>query len=362
MSKATRSAIAFDVGAGGLRACQLRRRGTRIGLIDALRGDWTTPVAQPSESGPVFDAARVARAVGQGRFSGHDVSLLLSPPAVSFFPLQLPRQVLAQPPERLETAIRWEVSRGVREPAESLEIRHWLLPSASAQTPNIMAVATSVAVARDCHSRLSSAGARLRRIDVTPCALARVLALREQPADELCAVLDLGARHTTLTMLISNVPIYVRELPLCGPAWTRAIAGALDISEEMAESVKRRVGIQPSEHAARAGGVMDLSDRELPRVIFNLLRESLDALSREIIDCFSYAYRGAPQLASSHLFLAGGGAKLVGLADYLQTVGGMPVSLLSSQSEEFVSVCHGLTFDPESAAALGGALLDVEHE
>lgn len=355
------STVTFDVGTGGMRLCQLRSRAGQPRVRDSLKIN-LTPSGKAADK-PAIDARRMLRSIANGDFVGRDVNLILSPPAVSFFPLSLPAAVMKQTPERLESAIKWEVSRGIREPVESLEVRWWKLPHATGQQPNVMVVALPTAVALEFHRQLAAAGLQLRRIDVSPCALARSMRL-VMPADvhEVCGILDLGMRQTTLTMVVEGAPVYVRSLPITGPVWTRMVSDALKIGGDMAESIKRRVGIVPGSSAAHhADTTTDLSDEMLPGVLFRLLREPLEALVQEILDCFSYVFRSHSDYHTGRLWLAGGGANLAGLPEYLEMTCGMSVARLAHQPCEGESQeSNGGCFDVDTAICVGGALLDAE--
>lgn len=349
------SGVCFDVGGGGLRACQARRRGTSVALCDVMQIE--APGA--AEAG-LLDSARLARTLAQGRFRGRNVTLVLSPPVVSFLPLTLPTALLTQSPDRLEAAIKWEVSRGLRESVEAIEVRWWKIPHAGSQQPNFMVVALPSLVARACDEQLQREGLSLARITVSPCALARAArALSPSMDGEIWGILDIGLRQSTLTMVVEHTPVYVRSLPVGGPAWTRMIADALGVSPEMAETLKRRYGVSPGERGLRAGGgIAGLSDDELPRILFSVLRPSLETLVQEVLDSFAYVFRTTPDGGASRLWLAGGGAALSGLSEYLGLSCGSTVSPLAC-GEGSPSPC-GLKFNAQSAASFGAALLETD--
>jgi Tfp pilus assembly PilM family ATPase len=100
-----------------------------------------------------------------------------------------------------------------------------------------------------------------------------------------------------------------------------------------------------------------------------LLREPLDDLVDEIKRCFAYVMQNFPELAASRLLLAGGGAKLPGLPAYLEADLGLSVAPLSNvpatqpcQTEppRWERPLPSTVVQPEAAAALGAAILDVE--
>lgn len=344
-----RTPVCFDVGAAGVRAVQLvRRRGfwraTDSLAVDLLRGafDENYDEAKPA-------LGRVARLVGQGAFDGREVGLILSPPEVAFHPLKLPNRALAQSPEHVQSALAWEVSRETRTEPGQLEVRYWQLPAGHRQGLNVMAAAVPTETARGWFTTLHRESLLLRRIDVAPCVLTRLVSQLQPPdASDLWGVLDLGHRHTTLTIAIGDTPIYVRSLSHGSARWTRRLADAFEVPLHEAERVKRERGIRPDPGNASAsfqiGG-------DVPGVVFGVLRDSLDELARAITLCFTYALQNYNDLRPQRLWLAGTGSLLPGLDEYLAEILEMDVRTLRNETAGTLPC-----FDPATAVAVGGAL------
>ena len=385
---ARRSAITFDLGGAGLRAFQFRgsprARGTPR-LCDALQVERSIATPDESEEGedvglppPVLDPTQVDRLLGQGRFIGRDVALVVSPPEVQFFPLQLPEAALSQDPARIEQALTWEVAQESRRAASELEVRHWRLPRGRGQQANVMAVAMPSALALSWCDALQRSRLALRRIDVSPCALVRLAQQLWHPeTNDLWGVLDLGLRHTTLTVVVGTVPAYIRSLAASAHQWTRRLAKAFEVSYPVAEQLKREQRV----HAERRAGASDHAGEgpstdlvasshtlaqtgDLASALSSVLRESLQALARDVGRCFSYMMQSFPEHTVKRLLLAGGGAQLQGLPDVLESALGISVTPLTrgsaNEPASWDSASPEVRLEPRTAAALGGALLDLE--
>ena len=375
--RACPSAVTFDVGAAGLRAAQCRRLRDRAANYagQTLQFD-RGPVAEAQA--PAVQPAQLTRLLEQGGFNGRSVALVLSPPEVSFFPLRLPDQALAQPPARLEQALKWEVARESREAAETLEVRYWHLPRAQALHANVMAVALATETARRWCAAFEQEGLDLRRIEVSPCALARVGRELWAPGDnDLWGVLDLGLRHATLTLVIGEVPTYIRTLSVAPQQWTRLLAEAFEVPVPVAEQIKRQQGLRPSwDENAHADNPS--SEADLPDLCTRVLRESLRTLAHEVGRCFSYLMQSFPDHAIKGLWLAGGGARLAGLPQLLEAELGIPVHRLARRDQDSATTAPDPAgpadtpgnptptprqqeyFEPHMAAAIGAAILDLE--
>ena len=376
------SAITFDVGAAGIRAHQMAARGSQLTRRDSLRLELLPAQLEEDQGLPPPDYSRLARLVGQGNFTGNEIGLVLSPPEVRFCALRLPKNALAQPEQRVRQALAWEVAREMRADASELEVRYWQLPPGHHQGLNVMAVALPIKQALGWHELFARDRLRLRRIDVSPCALVHLASRMWTPAEnELWGVLDLGFRRTTLTVVLGRVPAYIRSLPVSSDLWTRRLAEGFEVAHAGAERIKRMHGIQPGERGIRPPQPNQplRGARDTPSVVFGLLREPLDDLTNQVNRCFSYVLQNFSDVSASRLLLAGGGAHLRGLAAYLELQLDVSVTPLASDAQaargapgpdregeapaeppRWERPLPDTTIGPEAAATVGGALLGLE--
>lgn len=359
------SSVAFDAGAAGIRVYQVRGAGARVVVRESLLVDLISASCEPAGGAPSPEdrAARLARMLHQADFVGSDVTLVVSPPDVEFYALKLPQPVLLQPFERVHEALRWEVSReSRREPAE-LEIRWWHLPPGHAQGLNIMAASMHAQAPRDQFAALARVGLHLRRIDVAPCCLTRLACRMWSPAPtDLWGILDLGFRHATLTVLVGDMPAYVRCLPTSVDQWTRRLAAAIDAPYAVAEQLKREYGVSLPAEQRSAGEPGRPPASDLPTIFLRLTRDLLDSVVREVNKCFAYVLQSFADVSISRLVVAGGGSKLRGLTDYLETQLGVPVVTFCNSHPRLPDWRPDVLgpLPAEAAAAVGAALGDLE--
>jgi len=360
------SAITFDVGAAGVRAYQFQRRGAQPRLCDALQFDRTVTSDEETPVAPAMEAGQLSRLIGQARFAGRDVTIVLSPPEVQFYPLRMPAQALSQSPERLAQALKWEVGRETRDSSE-LEVRYWELPAGRGQAANVMAVAIPSATCVKWCDDLYGQRLALRRIDVSPCALVRVAQRAWAPEEhDLWGILDLGLRHSTLTVVIGTTPTYIRSLSGSAHQWTERLATAFEVGYSVAEQLKREHGIGATQRGLRSNGNVQsaLQAEDLPGAFSSVLREPLRALAVEVGRCFSYVMQAMPDYGVKRLLLSGGGAALRGLPSVFADELGIPVHVLASEGAddtlEWKQPLSGVRLQPHAAVSFGGAMLDLE--
>ena len=327
-------------------------------------------------------AARLARLVGQGSFCGREIALILPPADVQFHAFRLPERVLSEGDQRIQAALKWEVSRETRTEPADLEVRHWLLPPGHHQGLNVMAAAVATRQAVQYFELFARHHLYLRRLDVSPCAIVRAACQVWTPAEnELWGILDIGFHQASLTIVVGHTPTYIRSLSATTDQWTRQLATALDVPGAVAERLKRQHGIRPVEPAsqpsrARKEAIHPLEQLDaeaLPAVFFGLLRQSFDTLVQDVNRCFSYVLQNFTDSNVSRLFLAGGGAHLPGFASFLDTQLGLsvfplttsvdqqnPEAIAQPQSSGPPSNLPAIDFGPTVATAVGGAILDLE--
>lgn len=121
-----------------------------------------------------------------------------------------------------------------------------------------------------------------------------------------CAIIDIGAKSTGINIIEKGLLRLSRNLNIGGETITRKIAQTLNVSGPRAEQFKKDFGVQ--------GGTF-LPDTIKP--VLNLIKNEV----KQLLTIFQSHNSSLEQI-----ILAGGGANLPGLADYLADLG-VPVTL-----------------------------------
>ncbi|GEK19972.1 type IV pilus assembly protein PilM [Cellulomonas xylanilytica] len=160
---------------------------------------------------------------------------------------------------------------------------------------------------------VESAGLRPMMVDLGALALTRVMARGDLAGREF-ALVDVGARVTTVVIVAGGQPRLIRMLPSGGQDVTEAVAGALGITMADAEVAKRQIGI------GYAVGP------ELERGV-EAIRTVTTSLIEAIRNTFVYYASSNPGSSAEVVVLTGGGSQLPGLGQYLSSACRVPVTV-----------------------------------
>jgi type IV pilus assembly protein PilM len=142
------------------------------------------------------------------------------------------------------------------------------------------------------------AGLHVVRVDLAAFALLRAASRLDAQVE---ALVDIGARATSVVVHADGEPLIVRTIPRGGEEITEMIATRLGATGSEAESLKCRVGLRTDE------------EPETAEVIWDAVRP----LIREIRSSFAYLTAGDRQTHVTTVALSGGGALLPGLVEAL---------------------------------------------
>lgn len=159
---------------------------------------------------------------------------------------------------------------------------------------------------------VETAGLRPVVVDLSAFALARSMA-RGEALEHTVAIIDIGARVTTVAVVAYGVPRMVRMLPSGGQDITEAVAAAMQIPLDQAEVAKRSIGVGYSQ------GPETQRAAEQTMTVVSALVEAV----RNTMVFYNSTHPGA---TVEHLLLTGGGSQLPGLGQYLATATRLPVT------------------------------------
>lgn len=322
--KTARTRIGLDVGDAGLRVVQLMRAQDGYAVCSAakltrsphrLAGDDTSP-RRPQD---------IRSCVAKAGCRGRQVAAALNPPAVEYFPLEIPASVVASGDANMADVVRYEVGRCSDVAIDSIEARYWSLPTTSLSAPNAMALGARRELVDKVLDECSAAGLLCDTVDSGAAALARFGALLNAwEPDRVWGLLDLGSARTSLVLCLENVPVLVRQVGGGGHHWSERIAEVLQVSLPAAETHKCDYGIAMSGRRGRRR-TDEPQGKNVGSILLGALRGELRDIAAQVKRSYEYVLSCYPNRRAGDLILVGGGAGMENLAAFLGDALGITV-------------------------------------
>ncbi|MBI4355347.1 MAG: type IV pilus assembly protein PilM [Candidatus Omnitrophica bacterium] len=290
LPKASGGAVGLDVGTTSFKIVELTKQGAQQTLERAVVQDVPSTDRKAA-------AAAIKRAFEQHAIGSRRVNIAVSGPAVIVRYIEMP----AMTDQELVSAIQFEAEKYIPfNPAEVVMDSCVIEKFDGDKRMRVLLVAAKKELIDERVALLQEAGLTPRIIDVDAFALANAFLRVQIPAkaDEIRAVLDIGAEVTTATVLRGTRPAFTRDIMAGGNAFTRAMMEKLGVAAAAAEALKRQPGGRGAE-------------------IFEAVKPVIDNLVSEIRLSFNY-YESQADHGIEALYLSGGVTGLEGVSRYIQ--------------------------------------------
>lgn len=312
-----RVVVGLDIGTTHVRAAEVERSKDPAGAGSRLLRYGQVPLpAGAVRDGEVVEPQTVASALRElwkrSGFSSREVVLGIGNQRVMVREMEMPVMPMAQ----LRAALPFQVQELLPVPVEDALLDYY--PTGPVDGPGgpgvrgLLVAATKDTVQANTRA-VEAAGLRPVVVDLAAFALVRAL-IHGDLRREVVALVDVGARQTTVSVIVHGAPALVRMLPTGGQDFTDAVASTLGCSVEEAEVIKREVGVGVQVAPERAAAAQAVA-------------EVAQTLVEAIRNTFVY-YAGAHHGARAERIVAtGGAAQLPGLGQYLASASRLPVFL-----------------------------------
>lgn len=310
--------VGVDIGSSAVRAVELEVGGSRRGQVASVTvvqyGEVLLPPGAVQDA-EVAEPETVGSALRElwrsARFSTRDVVLGVGNPRVVVRELELPWL----PMDQLRASLPYQVQELLPMATDDALLDYH--PTGEYEGPTGrtlqgMLVAATRETVRLNVMAAENAGLRPQMVDLNAFALLRAMA-RGEHADQIVALVDIGARMTNVIISVRGVPRFARTVPSGGQDVTDALASSMKIAGPEAELLKREIGIGFSVRTELAAGAAAVA--EVTRNLVEAVRNT-----------FVYYSSNNPGAGIDVALLTGGGSQLPGLAQYLSTASRLPVS------------------------------------
>jgi type IV pilus assembly protein PilM len=330
----------LDIGSYSVKLVTLQPGGTRFRCAEAV-----IPRALGSDEppAPAILAGLIDDCMSRTDHSPRSyrgISVAVSGPDVIVKQISLPLMDESEIPG----ALRFEARKHLPFDIESMVLDHQVLGRNTTERKlDVLLATVSQARLDRVLAPLRELGVEAGIVDAAPLALANALA--QAAAKDIVddsnvrLLLDVGHRDAWLSLCHQGHPLFARRLDWGGARLTEAVAAATDSTVERAEAWKLDAGSSLAQTGAEAAAA----------------RTVVEALGEELRRSFAF-YRTIAELPDAFTVrLSGGTARLVGLAERLGEIVGMPVSTFSPLDTHDRGT-RTLAAGPQYAQAYGLAL------
>lgn len=318
-----KNVIGLDIGSSSIKLVELEVRGREAKLVRFAQAPLLPEAIVDSE---IMDRQAVIDAI-QNLFEQQGIKTKNVATAVSG------RAVIVKKiwMDRLEhddarAAIQWEAEQHIPYDINDVTLDFQILKSdPSSKQMEVLLVAAKKDMVNAHADLVREAGLNPEIIDVDAFALQNVVTANYNLAeDAVVALVDVGAEETNLNIVRAGVPLYTKDIALGTQTLLEAIKRKYALGQEEAEAALRS-------HRS--------SDIDVPGTVHEVFEELANALDRAA--AFLKSSGDAEKV--SRVLIAGGGASLPGLQEFLANRQQVPVEVVDPVAQ--------LSIDPDRVDA-----------
>jgi type IV pilus assembly protein PilM len=340
--------VGLDIGSSSVKAVELGKKGSSLQLLNLGFENLQTDTIV---DGQIMELNNVSNVISQ-IFNEHQIRTGRVCAGVSGHSVIVKNIVLPQmSSEELQESFSWHAEEHIPFDIADVNLDYELTSRSDDALHVLMAACKSDKIA-NVKQAIQLAGKQPVIIDVDAFALQNCYEVNYRPRPgEIVALLNIGAATMNINILNGTRSVFARDASVGGSQYTSLLQRELGLSFEQAESVKRG---------------MPLPEGVEPRPIQPIIETVSEVLALEVKKTVDF-YRATAQdeAGIQKIFLAGGGSKLPGLADFLARKFEIPVEVFDPFRQIEVD---SRKFDPdymreivpEMAVAVGLALRGVE--
>lgn len=308
-----KSLVGLDIGSNSIKAVELK--GTKQGYELVSFGLEQLP-ADTVVDGAIMDAPAVASAISkifdEQKIKTKNVATSVSGHSVIVKRITLPYMT----EEELYDRIQAEASQHIPFDIADVNLSYQILEQMDTQM-DVLLVAVKREKILNHTSVLAQAGKTAAVVDIDAfalqnCFLANYQADVAQGMEQTIALLNVGASVMSINIMRGEIPLFTRDVSVGGNQYTDALQKELDLGFEDAERLKL------GESVAGVGDEQKAS----------ILRSVSDILILEIQKTFDFFRATASGENIQRIYVAGGTARVPGLAELLREEFAMPVEEL----------------------------------
>lgn len=319
LGKSKYSAIGLDIGATSIKMVQLQSTSKGWAIRDMLIKEIAAVNKENGGSRRDAIVRTITDGIAESSFSGRSVVAVMPGYQLDIFPVK----VSLSGKETLEEAIIKEASAHLSYKVENAVIDYIPFENDEAGADDSRTTRSLLTAARredvDAHlSILKEAKLKPVALDISACALARVIGLSRTDKDKNALIINAGDLHTTLTVLWKDNIILDRNILWGRENMTESLMNRLKLDRQKASGLLCRAGLHPRQFE-EPGHENERNDytNKISETVYEIIATQLEKLAKEIdkvLQYFSSEMRGAK---IDVLYLMGAASTIKDLDTYL---------------------------------------------
>jgi type IV pilus assembly protein PilM len=345
----SKSFLGIDIGSSSIKIVELSsRKGTKLENYAQLKTEYFAGKAftQHFQAGVFLSGQRVVDAISamllEAKIRTRNAFFSIPDYATFFTSFTLPPMSRKE----LEEAVKYEAPRHIPLPLADVTLDWQVIkgvPQFEGTVPlKILLVAVPNETIEQYQNIAKALNLKILALETEVFALARALIKYQDKRGTVC-LMDIGQRSTTINIVSQNILKASHSIDLSSEELTQGLADKLRIEPRKAEIIKNMYGIQKEE------------------TIREILLPYIDTFVKEAQKIFNEYFLEEKEKVEK-IILAGGGARLPGLRDYLSEKLKIPVEI----GNPFLDISYppGLELvlkkiGPEFTIAVGAALRGI---
>ncbi len=318
------TAVGIDIGTSAVKIVQLKKNPS--GMPDLINYGYMPLPPEAMTEGSVADSSAVIEAIKEIKKARNlkisNIYASISGQNVIMRFIMLP----VMQPEELEQTVKIEAEQYVPYSIDEVSIAHSVLKQLDDEDPDgggggnnkILLVVAQKDIVNSYMDVIKNAAGKCEVIDVDTIASINALensfmqTADSQEGGEVVAIIDSGARTTSISVLKSGILEFTRNIPIAGNNITDSLKDTLNQDFDQAEQIK-----------ISEGSIGDGSGSEVSEVIQGTVEE----LASEIRRSFDYFKAQSREPMIHKIILSGGSANLSGFSTFLMNDLGVEVQL-----------------------------------
>jgi len=302
----------MDIGSSSIKLVELKQSGkdlevNRVG-VEPLAPEIVV-------DGAIVDMGQVSNSIAK-LFNDHKIKTKNVATAVSGHSVIVKKLSLQpMPDEELESAIPMEAAQHIPFDIAEVNLDYQILETPEdSPTMDVLLVAVKKDKILNYTNVITMAGRSPVIVDIDAFALQNVYEYNYEPSpDVTVALLNIGASVMNINIVRGRNPLFTRDVSVGGNQYTDSLQKELDLGFDEAETLKTGVTLPGISDEARMPVIKSVSE-----IIVLEIQRTFD---------FFRASAGGEQIQK--LYLAGGTARVYGLADLMKQEMGIPVEQLN---------------------------------